>query len=93
VSDHLYAGYKNLIQRILESKAPTANGPTTALSPSITEAPSKGVVLAQSARQRFERLSDRIQFMILNETVEFLAEKDALITTVNLPLSHPKIRR
>jgi hypothetical protein len=44
----------------------------------------KGVVLAPSAYQRFERLGDRLQLLILSEATELLAEKDALISTVSL---------
>mgnify|MGYP003633996629 CR=1 FL=1 len=45
---------------------------------------SRGVSLALSATQRFERLSDRLELLILSETKEFLAEKDALVSTVGL---------
>lgn len=43
---------------------------------------SRGVSLALSAAQRFERLGDRLELLILSETKEFLAEKDALVSTV-----------
>ena len=45
---------------------------------------SRGVSLALSATQRLERLSDRLELLILSETKEFLAEKDALVSTVGL---------
>lgn len=63
--------------------------PSTAITSNLA-APRKGVVLAQTASLRFERLGDRIQFLILNETQEFLAEKDALISTVQAPTPAPR---
>jgi len=74
---HLYEGYKNLIQRILEPKATSVAGTTTPGGFNQL----RNVTLAASASQRFERLGDRIQLLILSETSEFLAEKDALIGT------------
>lgn len=81
----LYEGYKNLIQRILEPKSATIYGMTTPRSFSGlgTGTGTPGVVLAKSASQRFERLGDRIQLLILSGTQEFLAEKDALISMVS----------
>jgi Mg2+ and Co2+ transporter CorA len=72
----LYEGYHNLIQRIMEPKH------TTSSSRSISGlgAGVRGVVLADSANLRFERLGDRIQLLILSGTKEFLAEKEALIS-------------
>lgn len=78
---HLYEGYKNLIQRILEPKSTSLHGSTTPRSLSGFDSARKGVVLAPSAYQRFERLGDRLQLLMLNETAELLAEKDALIST------------
>ena len=81
---HLYEGYKNLIQRILELKATPVHGHTT--PPTLSGFGSdktRGVFLAQSSSQRFERLGDRIQLLILSEINELLAEKDALISTVS----------
>jgi hypothetical protein len=45
----------------------------------------RGVVIADSAITRFERLGDRISLLILSEAQEFLAEKEALINTVFIP--------
>ncbi|KAL3420889.1 ADP-ribosylation factor [Phlyctema vagabunda] len=70
VKQHLYKGYKNLIHRILK--------PTSMV---YTESSDSRVVVAKSAAQRFERLSDRIELLILSEIHEFLVEKDALIST------------
>ncbi|APA14702.1 hypothetical protein SS1G_06708 [Sclerotinia sclerotiorum 1980 UF-70] len=78
---HLYKGYHNLITRILEPKpfstweAGTPDGSFT------SQNGRSGVKLAASASQRFERLGDRLQLLILSETGEFLAEKDALSNT------------
>jgi hypothetical protein len=80
----LYEGYKNLIQRIMEPKSTTIYGmatPRTSFSGPNPGGP-RGVVLAQSACQRFERLGDRLQLLILSGTQEFMAEKDALISMV-----------
>jgi hypothetical protein len=82
--EHLSAGYKNLIQRILEPKPTVANGAKTPHKAAGLGAGAEGVRLAESASRRFERLSDRLQYMILSEIREFLDEKDALISTVYL---------
>ncbi|TAQ89005.1 hypothetical protein B7494_g2683 [Chlorociboria aeruginascens] len=86
--EHLYEGYKNLIQRVLEPKGSVAQAHGTSTPGSFiglngltNSNGSRGIVLAQSASKRFERLGDRLQLMILSETREFLAEKDALIST------------
>lgn len=81
---HLYQGYKNLISRILEQKS-ASHHDLMPRSSSNLSAHHRGVTLAQSAVLRFERLSDRIELLILSEIQEFLAEKDALISTVRLP--------
>lgn len=80
----LYEGYQNLIHRILGKKAATTLGTTSPPSVSGLGTGDGGIVLAQSASQRFERLSDRLQLLILSEAREFLAEKEALISTVNI---------
>jgi hypothetical protein len=85
---HLYKGYENLTQRILEPKATALhNGAATprSLTGLTGQASSRGVVLAQSASTRFERLGDRLNLMMLSQTEEFLAEKEALISTVGFP--------
>jgi hypothetical protein len=81
----LYEGYKNLIERALRALEPKANGSTGFETPralSNLGQPHKGVLLAKSASQRFERLSDRLELLILSKTKEFLDEKEALISTV-----------
>lgn len=77
----LYEGYKNLVQRIIDLKSITTQGlSSTPRSLSGLGTGARGVILAQSASQRFERLGDRLQLLILSGTQEFLAEKDALIS-------------
>ncbi|RDL41990.1 uncharacterized protein BP5553_01969 [Venustampulla echinocandica] len=84
---HVYEGYKNLIQRILEptTKQASGYGDTTPTSPTINRflqiRGRQGPPLARSAISRFERLGDRLVLLILSETKEFLAEKDALTST------------
>ncbi|EKD15881.1 uncharacterized protein L3040_003262 [Drepanopeziza brunnea f. sp. 'multigermtubi'] len=84
-SQHLYEGYKNLIKRILEPKPAPVH--LTALSRSSTNLSAgpggkgNGVTLSSSAAQRFERISDRLELLILSETKELLAEKEALVST------------
>jgi len=77
---HLYEGYQNLIDRLLESKSLVASGHS--MSGAVTSlARARSVLLAATARQRFERLRDRLQLLVLSEFQEFLTEKDALIST------------
>ncbi|KAH8599018.1 hypothetical protein B0O99DRAFT_33294 [Bisporella sp. PMI_857] len=79
---HLYQGYKNLIERILEPKATTIYiGGSSSQDPDSTQFKGRGVPLAQSASVRFERLGDRLHLLILNGIDELLAEKDALVNT------------
>jgi len=92
---HVYEGYKNLVQRILEppkTAITNVNGFATprsmsmslsATGPPVSTKEENPVVVARSARARFERLGDRLQLLILSQTKEFLAEKDALMNTVS----------
>jgi hypothetical protein len=75
----LHEAYLTTIQRILEPRSNSANNSGALSSNRI------GVVLSPSAAQRFERLADRIQILILSPTPELLSEKDALIASVLLP--------
>ncbi|KAN0117443.1 hypothetical protein V8E51_003420 [Hyaloscypha variabilis] len=70
---HVYKGYKNLCNRVIDPKATTIQG-------SVVKNASH-VLISQSASQRFERLSDRIEILILSEMEEFTAEKESLIST------------
>lgn len=84
---HLYNGYHNLITRILEPKNSSTWEVGTPDGSFMTQSGRSGVKLAASASQRFERLGDRLKLLILSETGEFLAEKDALSTTVRSPFT------
>jgi hypothetical protein len=71
---HVYKGYKNLCNRVIDPKHTAIQGSSNQNT--------KLVPISQSASQRFERLSDRIEILILSEMTEFTAEKDSLISTV-----------
>jgi hypothetical protein len=74
--EHVYKGYKSLSLRIIDPKYTTVQGSQ--------DAKGNRVIISQSASQRFERLGDRIENLILSEMVEFLAEKESLISTVHI---------
>jgi hypothetical protein len=74
---HVYKGYKNLCNRVVDPKATTIQGSQNTNG--------NLVIISQSASQRFERLSDRIEILILSEMEEFTAEKESLISTVINP--------
>lgn len=86
--DHLYTAYKNLITRITAQKPAPDQGRTTPRSFSGLSAHHRGVTLAPNAVTRFERLSDRIELLILSEIREFTAEKEALVATVSCHTLH-----
>ncbi|KAH8889516.1 hypothetical protein GQ53DRAFT_842826 [Thozetella sp. PMI_491] len=72
---HLFESYKLLIQRVLGAPSvvfDTTEGGTTAL---------KGTRLAPTARDRFERMGDRIQLLMLNTIQEYLEEQKSLSDT------------
>ncbi|EPE36333.1 hypothetical protein GLAREA_05671 [Glarea lozoyensis ATCC 20868] len=81
--DHVYEGYKNIIQRILEPPKIDNSRTLSANSESQWSRGKgrQGPAIATSAISRFERLGDRLQLLILSETKEFMAEKDALTNT------------
>ena len=75
---HLFEGYKSLIQRIVPRIAePYQSGSSNAIHQL-----SAGVKLSASARHRFERLGDRLQLLMLNTIRGYLEEKTALSDTV-----------
>ncbi|TVY85132.1 hypothetical protein LSUE1_G000421 [Lachnellula suecica] len=92
---HVYEGYKNLVERILEPPKPSATGThgfatprSMSMSMSVNATPNQlaaakepPVTISRSARARFERLGDRLQLLILSQTEEFQSEKDALMNT------------
>ena len=83
VMQHLYESYKKIIQRILEVNG--GNSITAGYATPGTVFERKGVMITRSACNRFERLGDRIQLLVLSELQEFLAEKEALVSTVTTP--------
>lgn len=83
--EHLYKGYKNLIDRVLEHDTPAGHGRNTPRSFTGLTMRVQGVGLAPSAKRRFTRLRDRIELMILSELKEFHDEKSALVDTVSPP--------
>lgn len=83
---HLYESYFKIVQRILEGSSAVAATSITPLDPRDNL---MGVQLPWSSIKKFERLSDRIQLFVLSEIVEFITEKDALISTVSIDLLCP----
>jgi len=78
---HLYKGYHSIIVRLLEPPKGNAMTDMPANGSFMSQTYRSGVKLTASASQRFERLGDRLQLMILSQTEELLAEKDGLSTT------------
>jgi hypothetical protein len=81
LNKHLHEGYKNLIERIVEFK-PAEFKPSS----SFTTSSEFRIVVANSAIARFERLSDRIELLMLGSIIQSMNEKDALLTMVCKPL-------
>lgn len=83
--EHLHRGYKNLIKRILEHGS-TSNLQIKAFmvhpqdSKPFTKK-SMNVVLSLAASMRFQRLSDRINLLILATLEQLTLEKESLLTT------------
>ena len=71
-----------LIQRILA----TPGSPSVPIMSESFIVPSKEVRLAPSARDRFERLGDRLKLLMLNTIHECLEEQKSLSDTVRRPL-------
>ena len=68
----LHEAYVDLTQRIIELVPRSTFGVGS----------SSGVMLGPSAAQRFERLKNRIELLILKPNPEFLSEKEALLSSV-----------
>ncbi|KAI9741586.1 MAG: hypothetical protein M1818_004393 [Claussenomyces sp. TS43310] len=75
-NQHLYEGYKNLIDRILEFRAKGV-----ILHDSSPPIIGKRITITLSASERFERLGDRINLIILSSLDEAISEKEALVNT------------
>ncbi|KAM3071193.1 hypothetical protein ACMFMF_007668 [Clarireedia jacksonii] len=78
---HLYRGYHSIITRLLEPPKRNIMSDAPANGSLMSQTHRSGVTLTASASQRFERLGDRLQLMILSQTEELLAEKDGLSST------------
>ncbi len=77
---HLFSGYKKLIERLGVDAAPKGASPYISLT--------KHAKLSHVARDRFSRLSDRIQMLMLNTIQEYSEEKVTLSNTVRSLKSH-----
>ncbi len=51
-----------------------------------------GDMLSKKARDRFERLRDQLQSLMLDTIQDYLDEKDSLMNTVGLPARRPRHR-
>ena len=84
---HLFEGTKALIQKIRTPRNLDMTG-----SRALPVA--RDVLLSSTATDRFERLEDRLQLLMLNRIQEYLEEQKALSNTVrhpcNVPLSSPE---
>ena len=78
-----------LIQRILA----TPGSPSVPIMSESLMVPSKEVRLAPSARDRFERLGDRLKLLMLNTIHECLEEQKSLSDTVRHPLHVSRPRK
>jgi len=79
---HLFENYQNLIRKI------SAPGKTDGQSLNGSD-DIRRVMLTDSALSRFERLGDRLQYLMLNSIDGYLMEISALSTTVSysIPIS------
>jgi hypothetical protein len=80
---HLYEGYKNLIDRILECKETEQSSPAP-VNPEgrqVRQVRAR-VEVARSAIHRFHRLEDHIKLLVLSSLSEAIEENDALLNTV-----------
>ncbi|KFY11666.1 hypothetical protein V492_04335 [Pseudogymnoascus sp. VKM F-4246] len=71
-NQHLFSGYENLINRILQFKEGRDISNTSS---------GEHVLVAQSACYRFERLKDNIKFLVLNYVDEAIGEVEGLHNT------------
>lgn len=76
---HLFSGYKKLIDRLVVDTAPKSTQQYINLT--------KHAKLSHVARDRFGRLGDRIQMLVLNTIQEYIEEKNTLSNTVRCPVS------
>jgi hypothetical protein len=74
---HLFENYRNLISKI------TALGKADAQAPNGAVEDARRVMLTDSALSRFDRLGDRLQYLMLNSIEGYLMEISALSSTVS----------
>ncbi|KAI0197761.1 hypothetical protein F4808DRAFT_438058 [Astrocystis sublimbata] len=72
---HLFENYKNLINKI------TTVAKSGAQAPGIYPEDPRRVILTETALSRFDRLGDRLQFLMLNSIEGYLREISAVSTT------------
>lgn len=72
---HLFENYKNLIDKIEKAARPE---PHVGVKPTVD----RQVFLTYSALSRFDRLRDRLQYLMLNTIEGYVEEIAALSTTV-----------
>ena len=79
---HLFASYEKMIGRVLAEKSIPFD--------STSAAPTDGAVeqLSKKARDRFERLRDQLESLMLATIQDYLDEKDSLQNTVRRHLLH-----
>lgn len=76
---HLFENYKNLISKI------TALGKPNAQAPNGHVEDARRVMLTDTALSRFERLGDRLQYLMVNSIEGYLGEISAVSSTVRAP--------
>lgn len=72
---HWFEAFKALIQKIRASRNADMSGPSISRD-------ERKLQLSPLARNRFERLEDRLQLLMLNRIQEYLEEHKALSDTV-----------
>ena len=85
---HLFESYEVLIKKIVNLGIESSeNLAASNLSIPSALSSAREVKLSQTAFDRFERLQDRLQILMLNTIKEYLDEKSSLSNTVGLHAS------
>lgn len=86
---HLFENYKAMIRKILETTKPEKSHGTNSRTPTEhLDGESLPVVMAKSARERFERLGERLQWLMLNTIQGYQDETSALSDTVSASMAY-----
>jgi len=80
---HLYKGYKSLVGRVIKPGNHDLQ-PVEGMPTPNQHLGNDRITLAPSAMNRFERLGDRIELIMLSSIEQSIGEKDALTNTVRL---------